>query len=116
TPCMPFSLAQWAQQKITPSTSTPCPTTRHPQCEHTGARRGMAHSKLSNTCDVPPCFTVKLLSYAFPHTSQVSIGTPCEDRNAGSVPSYRRPPVRFGGLTAHPRVSVLGKFHFPSSL
>src|SRR5262245_46058556 len=33
----------------------------------------MAHSKLSNTYDSPPCWTVKVLSYVLPHTSQRSM-------------------------------------------
>src|SRR5262245_57476632 len=33
----------------------------------------MAHSKLSNTYDSPSCWTVKVLSYVLPHTSQRSM-------------------------------------------
>jgi len=43
-------LAQWAQQKKRPPTSTPWPITLHRQCSQIGAIAWIAHSKLSNVC------------------------------------------------------------------
>src|SRR5690606_24290105 len=36
-PCTPACSAQWTQQKICSSFSTPCPITRQPQCSQVGA-------------------------------------------------------------------------------
>jgi hypothetical protein len=58
----PSPRAQCTQQKIWPFFSTPCPTIRHPQCGHFGARAWIAHSKLSNTCVFPARVTSKVLS------------------------------------------------------
>ena len=55
-------LAQCAQQKKRPLTSTPCPMTLHLQCSQTGARAWIAHSKLSNVCRAPAAISSKLLS------------------------------------------------------
>src|SRR5579883_1443286 len=44
----PNCLAQWAQQKVLSSVSTPWPMMRQPQCAHRGAMASIAHSKLSN--------------------------------------------------------------------
>jgi hypothetical protein len=66
-------LAQWAQQKKRPPTSTPCPITLHLQCSHIGAIAWIAHSKLSKVCRVPAAISSKLLSYSLPQTSHVAI-------------------------------------------
>jgi hypothetical protein len=67
-------LAQWAQQKNRPPTSTPCPITLHLQCSQIGAIAWIAHSKLSKVCRAPAAVSSKLLSYSLPQTSQVAIG------------------------------------------
>ena len=54
--------ARWAQQKNLPSTSVPWPTTRQPQCSHTGAIAWIAHSRLSKTCCSPAALTSNALS------------------------------------------------------
>jgi hypothetical protein len=56
----PASRAQCAQQKKTPSASTPWPITLQPQCSHTGAILWMAHSNESNVCTFPAACTSKL--------------------------------------------------------
>jgi hypothetical protein len=45
--------AQFAQQKISPSCSTPCPRILQPQCEQAGASAWMAHSKESKVYSRP---------------------------------------------------------------
>ena len=52
--------AQEAQQKKTPSASTPWPTTFTPQCSQMGAIAWIAHSKLSKVCTAPAACTSKL--------------------------------------------------------
>jgi hypothetical protein len=66
-------LAQWAQQKKRPPTSTPCPITLHLQCSQMGAIAWIAHSKLSKVCRAPAAISSKLLSYSLPQTSHVAI-------------------------------------------
>lgn len=66
-------LAQWAQQKKRPPTSTPCPITLHLQCSQMGAIAWIAHSRLSKVCRVPAAISTKLLSYSLPQTSHVAI-------------------------------------------
>src|SRR5439155_15826408 len=44
---VPDARAQWTQQKIFPSASTPCPRIRQLQWGQTGASAWIAHSKLS---------------------------------------------------------------------
>jgi hypothetical protein len=44
----PFSFAQWAQQKVLPSASTPCPMIRQPQCSQLGAIAWIAHSNFAS--------------------------------------------------------------------
>ena len=58
----PSAPAQWAQQKIWPSSSTPWPIMPQPQCGHAGARAWMAHSRLSKTCFFPARMISKDLS------------------------------------------------------
>ena len=70
---LPALRAQWTQQKICPSASTPCPTIRQLQCGQTGASAWIAHSKLSNVWCFPPTTTSKALSYSFSQTSHVAI-------------------------------------------
>src|SRR4029450_7280271 len=73
---IPSSSAQWAQQKIRPSASTPCPMIRQPQWEQVGASEWIAPSKESNTC-VSPSRTISIgLSSAFPHPPHNPIRTP----------------------------------------
>src|SRR5699024_415859 len=69
----PVIRAQFAQQYMTPSDSTPCPRIRHPQCAHVGASACTAHSKLSYTPPPSTVVTVNVLSYEFPHTSQTAM-------------------------------------------
>ncbi|GGI06718.1 hypothetical protein GCM10007368_12560 [Isoptericola cucumis] len=45
--------AQWLQQKVSSSTSTPCPSTVQPQWAHRGAIAWTAHSNESNTPAAP---------------------------------------------------------------
>jgi hypothetical protein len=73
SPDTPAWLAQFAQQKIRPSCSTPWPTTLQPQCSHTGAIAWIAHSNESNVCIFPALVTVNALSYSFPQTSHFAI-------------------------------------------
>jgi hypothetical protein len=49
--------AQWAQQYTEPPASTPWPTILQPQWAQVGAIAWIAHSKLSNVIDLPPCVT-----------------------------------------------------------
>ena len=69
-------LAQWAQQKNRPPTSTPCPITLHLQCSQIGAIAWIAHSKLSKVWCAPAAISSKLLSYSLPQTSHVAICHP----------------------------------------
>jgi hypothetical protein len=69
----PAVRAQWTQQKIWPSASTPCPTIRQLQCGQTGASAWIAHSKLSKVWCVPSTTTSNALSYSFSQTSHVAI-------------------------------------------
>ena len=46
------------------------------QCEHCGAKRFIAHSKLSNVCSLPAIVTLNALSYSFPQFSHLFIGAP----------------------------------------
>ena len=70
---LPLLRAQWTQQKICPSASTPCPTIRQLQCAQTGASAWMAHSKLSKVWCFPPTTTSNALSYSLSQTSHVAI-------------------------------------------
>src|SRR5882724_4022817 len=70
---LPLLRAQWTQQKICPSASTPCPTIRQLQCAQTGASAWMAHSKLSKVWCSPPTTTSNALSYSLSQTSHVAI-------------------------------------------
>src|SRR5437773_2857029 len=69
----PLLRAQWTQQKICSSASTPCPTIRQLQCAQTGASAWMAHSKLSKVWCSPPTTTSNALSYSLSQTSHVAI-------------------------------------------
>src|SRR5204862_4173543 len=69
----PALRAQWTQQKICPSASTPCPTIRQLQCGQTGASACIAHSKLSKVWCLPLTATSNALSYSFSQTSHVAI-------------------------------------------
>jgi hypothetical protein len=77
-------LAQWAQQKNRPPTSTPCPITLHLQCSQIGAIAWIAHSKLSKVWCAPAAISSKLLSYSLPQTSHVAI---CHPSPTLSLPS-----------------------------
>src|SRR5437773_4870025 len=70
---LPLLRAQWPQQKICPSASTPCPTIRQLQCAQTGASAWIAHSKLSKVWCFPSTTTSNALSYSFSQTSHVGI-------------------------------------------
>jgi hypothetical protein len=70
---LPLLRAQWTQQKICPSASTPCPTIRQLQRAQTGASAWMAHSKLSKVWCSPPTTTSNALSYSLSQTSHVAI-------------------------------------------
>src|SRR5699024_9460354 len=50
----PIWRAQWEQQYMAPSASTPWPRMRHSQCAQLGAIFAIAHSKLSNVPDSWP--------------------------------------------------------------
>ena len=67
-------LAQCAQQKKRPLTSTPCPMTLHLQCSQVGAIAWIAHSRLSKVCRDPSAINSKALSYSLPQTSHFVIG------------------------------------------
>src|SRR5581483_8232910 len=102
-PVAPCPCAQCAQQKIRPFASTPCPTTRQPQCAHTGASAWIAHSKLSKTCVFDAARISKLLSYWFPHTSH------CAMRPCRLHPATRQSPAP-GTTSGHtPRRACSGR-------
>src|SRR5262245_33348262 len=91
--------AQWTQQKICPSVSTPWPTIRQLQCGQTGASAWIAHSKLSKMCRSPRKTTSNALSYSFSQTSHLAIHNSFARDDvsggvlfsvAGNIPSSRR--------------------------
>src|SRR5699024_7124679 len=58
----PIWRAQWEQQYMAPSASTPWPRMRHSQCAQLGAIFAIAHSKLSNVPDSSPRVSVNARS------------------------------------------------------
>src|SRR5699024_8219559 len=69
----PIWRAQWEQQYMAPSASTPWPRMRHPQCAQLGAIFAIAHSKLSKVPDSSSRVSVNARSYSFPHVSQTAM-------------------------------------------
>src|SRR5213595_3245608 len=95
---LPLLRAQWPQQKICPSASTPCPTIRQLQCAQTGASAWMAHSKLSKVWCSPPTTTSNALSYSFSQTSHIAIHN-CFEREAVNGGVYFEPPMKLSSPT-----------------
>src|SRR5438046_9925293 len=100
---LPDVRAQWTQQKICSSASTPCPTIRQLQCAQTGASAWMAHSKLSKVWCSPPTTTSNALSYSLSQTSPVAIHKCFARRTLSDGVCF----IREGEITSWPRLRLL---------
>ena len=83
SPSTPCASAQWSQQNIRPSFSSPWPMMRTPQCSHDGASAWIAHSKLSKTCVFPAITTWNVLSYSLPQPWHFGIVPPVRAMSGG---------------------------------